>query len=140
MTELEEKIIEKMKEHTLASFATLTLDGKPWTRYVVVKADDHMNIWFATFKNSRKVQQIADNPEVHLVLGVADPDTATSWLQVQGRAEILEDVDTKNAVWYDFLNSIFSGPDDPNYAVCKVKPYRIEFFLMNMTKPEIWEA
>ena len=86
------------------------------------------------------MQQIADNPEVHLVLGVSDPDTAKSWLQVEGRAEILVDADAKNAVWYDFLNSIFSGPDDPNYAVCKVKPYRIEFYLMNMTKPEIWEA
>jgi general stress protein 26 len=77
---------------------------------------------------------------VHLVLGIADPDTATSWFQVQGRAEILEDADTKSAVWHDFLNSIFSGSDDPNYAVCKVTPHRIEYYLMNMPKPEIWEA
>jgi general stress protein 26 len=140
MNHLKEKILEKMKEHTLASFATLTGDGKPWNRYVLVKADARMNIWFATFKNSRKIGQIADNPEVHLVLGVTDPETATSWIQVQGKAEILEDAATKKAVWYDFLSSIFNGPDDPNYVVCKVTPYRIEYYLMNVPDPEIWEA
>jgi general stress protein 26 len=43
-------------------------------------------------------------------------------------------------VWFDQLSSIFSGTDDPNYVVCKVKPYRIEYFMMNMPQPEIWEA
>ncbi len=139
MSELKDKIFEKMKEHTLASFATVTEDGKPWTRYVVVKADEQLNIWFATFLNSRKTSQIAENPEVHLTLGVCDPRSAVSWLQVQGRAELLDDAETKDAVWFDQLSSIFSGPEDPNYLVCKVKPYRIEYFLMNMPKPQIWE-
>ena len=129
-----------MNEHTLASFATITEDGKPWTRYVVVKADDQMNIWFGTFKNSRKINHILINPEVHLVLGVTDPQTAVSWLQIQGRAEIFEDAKTKNAVWYDLLGSIFSGPEDPNYVVCKVTPNRIEYYTMNMPKPEIWQT
>jgi general stress protein 26 len=140
MSDLKVKIFEKMKEHTLASFATITEDGKPWTRCVVVKADEQLNICFATFHNSRKTLQVAKNPEVHLTLGVSDPQTAVSWLQVQGRAELLADAETKNAVWFDHLSSIFSGPDDPNYVVCKVKPYRIEYFMMNMPKPEIWEG
>ena len=140
MSALKEKILEKVKEHTLASFATVTEDGKPWTRYVVVKADEEMNIWFATFLNSRKTLQIVKNPEVHLNLGVNDPQTAVSWLQIQGRAELFEDAETKKTVWYDMLSSIFSGPDDPNYVACKVKPYRIEYYMMNMPKPEIWEG
>ena len=140
MSALEEKILEKMSVHTLASFATVTEDGTPWTRYVVVKADEELNIWFATFLNSRKALQITKNPEVHLTLGVNDPQTAVSWLQVQGRAELFEDAETKKSVWYDMLSSIFSGPDDPNYVVCKIKPYRIEYYMMNMPKPEIWEG
>ena len=140
MSTLKEKILDKMKEYTLASFATVTEDGKPWTRYVVVKADEELNIWFATFQNSRKTLQIAKNPEVHLTLGVNDPQTAVSWLQAQGRAQLFEDAETKNAVWYDMLSSIFTGPDDPNYVVCKVKPYRIEYYMMNMPNPEVWEG
>ena len=76
MSDLKAKIIEKMKTHTLASFATVTEERKPWTRYVVISADEEMNIWFATFKGSRKVSQIATNPEVHLTLGVGDMQEA----------------------------------------------------------------
>ena len=140
MNDLKSKILEKMKAPTLASFASITTDGKPWARYVVVKADDDMNIWFATFKGSRKVQHIDQNREIHLLLGVEDMLSAVSWLQIQGRAEILEDAATKNAVWYDMLETIFTGPDDPNYVVCKVIPYRVEYFTMNQREPEVWEA
>lgn len=38
------------------------------------------------------------------------------------------------------LQNIFSGPDDPNYAVCKITPYRIEYQSMSMVPPEVWEA
>jgi len=140
MDELKKKILDKMKDLTLASLATVTEDGKPWARYVVVKADENMNIWFATFKTSRKVRQISDNPDVHLLLGVTDLPKAASWVQIQGRAEILDDAKTKNAVWYNMLEPMFSGPDDPNYRVCKVTPYRIEYFAMNRQQPEVWEA
>ena len=140
MSDLKAKILEKMKTHTLAAFATVTDERKPWTRYVVVRSDDQMNIWFATFKGSRKVSQVVDNPEVHLTLGVGDMQNAVSWLQIEGRAEILEDSDTKQAVWYDMLEPIFSGPDDPNYVVCKVAPDRIECYTMNKQQPDIWEA
>ena len=88
MSDLKDKILEKMKTHTLASFATVTEERKPWTRYVVISADEKLNIWFATFKGSRKVSQIAVNPEVHLTLGVGDMQEAVSWLQVEGRADI----------------------------------------------------
>lgn len=140
MSEIKEKILAKMKDHTLAAFATVTADNQPWTRYVVTRADDQMNIWFATFKGSRKVRHIAQNPKVHLVLGVTDMLTAVSWIQVQGRAEILEDAESKKAVWYDMLEPMFKGPDDPDYVVCKIRPYRIEYYTLNQRKPEVWEA
>ena len=91
-------------------------------------------------QTTRKVNQIGDNPEVHLTLGVGDMTHAVSWLQIQGRAEIFDDAETKKTVWYDMLEPIFTGPDDPNYVVCKVAPYRIEYYAMNKKEPEIWEA
>ena len=140
MNNLKEKILAKMSELTLGTIATITEDNKPWSRYVVVKADTNMDIWFATFNKSRKIKQIALNPEVHITLGVTEPQSAVSWLQIQGRAEILEDTETKKAMWYDMLEPIFSGPDDPNYAVCKVRPYRIEYYSMNKREPDVWQA
>jgi general stress protein 26 len=140
MDPLKKKIHDKMKDLTLASFATVTEDGKPWVRYVAVKADENLNIWFATFKTSRKLHQVSANPDVHLLLGVTDLPTAASWLQIQGRAEIFDDAGTKQAVWYSNLEPMFSGPDDPNYTVCRVTPQRIEYYTMNRRQPEVWEA
>jgi len=140
MSELKEKIQAKMKTPQLAALATITEDGKPWVRYVTPVMDGNMTIWMATFAGSRKVAHIKKNPEVHLTLGVTSMETAESYLQIQGRADILTDIATKEAVWSDHLKGIFSGPDDPNYNVVKVTPYRIEYQGMGMVPPEVWEA
>ena len=139
MSKLKQKILEKVKCPTLSALSTVTEDGKPWVRYVVPFADENLIFWLATFINSRKVAQIKKNPEVHLTTGVIDPEKAESYLQVQGRAEILTDEETKKAIWLDHLKGIFSGPDDSNYCVCKITPYRIEFQGMGMQPAQVWE-
>jgi general stress protein 26 len=140
MGTLKERILAKINQPTLMVLATVTEDGKPWVRYVTPVADKNLTFWMATSINSRKVAQIRKNPEVHLTAGVSTPETAESYLQVQGRAEILTDEKTKKAVWFDHLKDIFSGPDDPNYCVCKITPYRIEYHTTGPVPPEVWEA
>jgi general stress protein 26 len=137
--ELKQKIMAKINGPTVSVLATMTEDGKPWARYVIPSADENLILWMATFINSRKVGQIKKNPEVHLTTGVATMETAESYLQIQGKAEILTDQATKKAVWNDHLKGIFTGPDDPNFAVCKITPYRIEYQGMGMVPAEIWE-
>ncbi len=94
----------------------------------------------ATFEGSHKVAHIKKNSEVHLTVGVTSMETAESYLQIQGRAEVLTDAATKKAVWSDHLKGIFTSPDDPNYNVVKITPYRIEYQGMDMVPPEVWEA
>ena len=139
MSDLKQMILEKFQGPTLSALSTITEDGKPWVRYVTPFADENATLWIATFIHSRKVGQIKKNPEVHLTTGVMDPEKAESYLQVQGRAEILTDEETKKSVWFDQLKGIFSGPDDPNYCVCKITPYRIEFQGMGMQPAQVWE-
>jgi general stress protein 26 len=136
---LKKKIIAKLTAPTLCVLATVTEDGKPWARYVTPFADDNLTIWLATFANSRKIPQIRKNPEVHLTTGVTDPRVPMPYLQIQGRAEILDDSETKKAVWSDFLSRAFSGPDDPNYVVCRITPYRIEWQPEGPGAPDVWE-
>jgi general stress protein 26 len=137
---VKDKIIEKMKSPTLGAIATITEKGLPWVRYVMVWSDEDLFIWFATFRRSRKAQQIEKKSEVHLTLGVTDAETAESYLQIQGKAVILTDSATKQASWYDHLENIFSGPEDPEYCVCRITPYRIEYTSMAPGKsPEVWK-
>ena len=140
MSDLKAKILTKMEQPTLASFATITEDGKPWVRYVTLKADQDLVMRFATFAPSRKVGQVQNNPEVHLTLGVMDPSSAESYVQIQGKAQIKTDEQSRQAVWFDELKNYFQGQDDPNLAVVEITPYRVEFMSMGSMEPEVWEA
>ena len=89
--ELKGKILAKLKGPTLCALATVTEDGKPWVRYVMLYTDENLTMWGATFASFRKVAQIRKNPEVHISMGAKDMETAESFLQIQARAEIVTD-------------------------------------------------
>jgi len=140
VSELKQKILTKMSQPTMAALATITVEGKPWVRYVTPFATEDMTIRFATGVGTRKAVQIKANPEVHLTLGVVDPMTAESYMQIQGRAAVKTDAAARQAVWFEQLKAYFSGPDDPNMAAVEITPYRIEFMTMGSMTPEVWEA
>ena len=140
MSDLKQQILAKLKTPTLAVLGTITEDGKPWARYVMPFADENLTIWMATRLSTRKVGQIKKNPEVHMTAGCVNPELGEPFLQIQGKAEILSDEKSRKIVWNDHLKAIFSGPDDPNFGVVKVTPYRIEYQPMGPVPPEVWQA
>jgi general stress protein 26 len=143
MSEIEDKILAKLRQldqPAVWSLATVTEDGKPWVRYVTPMAvDDDFVIWGNTFAGARKVAQIGANPEVHLTVGVKDFASAADYLQVSGVAEVVMDSAVKAAKWDAHLSAVYSGPDDPNFAVLKITPYRIEYQTLAPVPPVVWE-
>ncbi len=140
MAELKEKIFEAVQNPQLASLATITEEGKPWVRYVMVTGNRDMTLGFATFVTSRKVAQIRKNPEVHITCGVTDLQSMQPYLQIQGRAEILTDETERHGYWKEELTRYFSGKDDPNYCVVRVTPSRIEYMSPGSYEPEVWDG
>lgn len=138
MNDLKKRILAIIKQPGLACLATLNEQGKPWARYVIVVGADDMSIRFATFMGARKVQHISKNPEVHLAAGVPNMEHHDNYLQIQGKAKVSTEKSEKAALWNDSMKEYFSGPDDPNYGVVIIKPYRIE--LWSGMQPEVWEA
>lgn len=139
MSDLKTKILDIISSPQLMSFATITEDGKPWVRYVIGMADENLTVRFSTFVTSRKVRQIEKNQEVHILCGVSDLDTSENYIQIQGKAEITKDEAERKKFWHDDLKEYFSGPDDPNYCICLVKPYLIEYYTMGSIEPEVWQ-
>jgi len=140
MKNIKEEVISILKVPQLANMATITLDGKPWTRYVMIQADDKLHLRTAVCLDSRKIKQIEKNPEVHLTFGINDPQDMTKpYVQIQGTASITTDQQEKNDYWSDMLSVIFSGPNDPKYAIVIIEPYKIEFNNPGSMTPEIWE-
>jgi len=140
MSELKERILKTLQQPQLAGLATITQDGKPWVRYVMVVMAPDMTLRCATFVNARKVKQIRKHPEVHLTCGVTDPQKMAPYFQIQGRATLNTGREVRQSFWCEMLSSIFSGPDDPNYAVIEITPYYIECWSPGVHQPEVWKA
>jgi general stress protein 26 len=139
MPDLRERILDVVREPRLAGFATLTMDGKPWVRYVRTEASDDLTFRFSSFAQARKVAQIDRYPDVHLTCGIDNLTERGPYLQIQGRAVFTTDRAARHAFWSDRLGTVFQGPDDPNYGVVIVQAQRIEFCRVGVPEPEVWE-
>ena len=141
MSDIKERILKVLdKKPLIASFATVTEEGKPWVRYVSLDVNkDDLSIQFATFINSRKVKQIENNPEAHITCGAGDLENPSDYLQIQGKATVSTDQKDKDALWNEMLAQYFQIPTNPDYAVLTVKPYRIEVWGFEMMEPLVWE-
>jgi len=139
MFDLKSKILAIIGKPVLGALASLTEEGKPWTRYVVPVADADLNIRFATYLGSRKVKQLKAKPDVHLTAGGNTlADMSKPYLQIAGKATVSTDPADKKNLWNDNLKTYFSGPDDPNYCVVIIKTSRIEYMTFESPNPEVW--
>jgi general stress protein 26 len=136
---LKERILEVVKEPTLAGLATITEDCKPWVRYVIIEASDDMTFRFPSPDWGRKNLQIQNDPEVHLTCGITFKTDAGPDLQIQRRAEYTKDREVRHACSTDRLSLIFDGPDDPKLGVITVTAYRIEVWMIGQPEYELWE-
>jgi general stress protein 26 len=117
---LKNKILGVLKDNKLASVATLK-GAKPWVRYMVVNNKD-LELFAATSIASRKVEQIKANENVHVTIGGDPQNWKKSFVNIQATAEVCTDIATKREFWNDTLKAFFKGPDDPDFAVLKIKP------------------
>lgn len=139
MPTLKERILDIVKEPCLAGLATITEDGKPWVRYVIIEASDDLTFRCSTFVWGRKIPQIESNSEVHLTCGITFKSDKGPYLQIQGRAEYTKDREARHAFWSDRLSVVFEGPDDPRFGVITVRADRIEVWLLGVPEHEVWE-
>jgi general stress protein 26 len=142
MSDVKTRVLQIIREQSplVASLATVAEDGRPWVRYVVPDVADDLTMTVATGLRSKKVAHIRATPEVHLTCGSIDMTKPGSYLQIEARAEVVSDPEAKKANWSEGLAAYFDGPDDPNYALLAIRPYRIEILGMTDMNTEVWAA
>ena len=74
-----------IKAHDLAVISTVSSDCLPSSAVVGIMANDKMEIFFGTFKSSRKFRNLEKNPRVSLVIGWEKGKT----VQYEGEAKQL---------------------------------------------------
>ena len=135
--ELKGKIIGVIESSRLGSVATIK-DGKPWVRYMVIHHGENLDCYTTAFASSRKIEQIKKDNNIHLTIGGDPNDFKKSYLNIQAKAQIMDDLETKTKYWSDELKQFFTGPDDPNYVVIKISPEVIEYTAAGTHQPEIY--
>lgn len=114
---------EIMTAQTYCAFITVDREGRPQARTVnPFPPEDDMTVWFATGIQTRKVQEIRDNP--HVLVYYADHAKATGYVALSGRAVLVSDKAEierhRRAYWAQAF------PGDRNLVLVKVVPERLD--------------
>lgn len=131
--EMIEEIIEKScklikqnsGEGTYCVLGLMDHNGYPTMSTITASQSDGINcITFCTGLNSRKSKRI-NNCNLASVCFNSDDYSIT----LVGTIEILTDLEIKKEMWYGGLINHFSGPEDPNYCVLRLKTERYNLFV-----------
>jgi general stress protein 26 len=130
-----QKIVEIMKKASDFAFFATNDGDQPRVRPMSACIEDDMSIWLGTMANSRKAQQVKQNPKVSLAFIV--PPNGEQSATVIGEAEIVEDAEQKKRIWgllsYDPSQFFSEGPESKEYCVLKINVKQIEWW-------EDWES
>lgn len=135
MSEFNDKIETILKNPQICHLATISDNGKPWTRPMFARRQENGSIVMATSRSSRKVADIKANPEVHLALG--GNQSIQSLYQIQALAKVVDDSKSLNEHWNPMLKKYFSGPEDPEYVLIVAEPYLLEQLDMGQIKANV---
>ncbi|WP_067837751.1 pyridoxamine 5'-phosphate oxidase family protein [Amphibacillus sediminis] len=120
---LEQKIKKIISDHQIGTMATVA-QNRPYSRYMTFFADQFI-LYTATAKQTHKVEDIEENPYVHLIIGFTFDGTHDEYVEIEGQCSIHDDPSIKKKLWNKELEPWFSGVDDPNYLVLKITPQAI---------------
>lgn len=122
-----EKLKDKIKDIRIAMLTTMEADGDFHSRPMATHAmDPDGTMWFFTYNNSHKVEEIRQHERVSLAF--SDPDSEL-YVSTTGTAEVVNDQAKINELWSDFLKTWFpGGKDDPNVGLLKVTIHAGEFW------------
>lgn len=110
-----------------------TMQGnKPHARYMMF-FHDQSHLFTATNKKTHKVEEIEQNPNVHVLLGF--DQKGDKYIELQGKASVINDQHLKEKYWNKELSPWLDGPNDPEYCLLKIVPEHIEMIEGNQETP-----
>ncbi len=120
--------MQVISQFPISQFGTVDVEGFPNVRAMfTAKVEDDFTTFFATSSHTAKVSEIKANNKV-IVVWATPFDDMKNWKSVmlKGVAEVTDDPKIKKDTWLDMMNNFYSGPDDPNYVVVRIKPESVK--------------
>jgi general stress protein 26 len=131
-----EALWEIVKDIRFAIFTTKHsnghLHGRPMTTQNK-SIDEDESLWFFMSRSSDTVEDLTEEPTVHV--GYADPDR-DAYVSVSGTAAVVEDRAKKEQLWSKMTEAWFpKGIDDPDLALVRVQIAHAEYWDVKDSKP-----
>ena len=148
--ELQEKFFEYIKDIVYCTMITVDKKGRPRARVLLPiwqVVDDRPIGWLAAYRTPVKVAHLARNP--HTTFSYWNPrqnvvhiDTVAAWV---------EDAEVKREVWelyrkgspagvgYDPQRYWKGGPEDPEYGLLRMDPWRVQVTRGTDLASRIWQ-
>lgn len=118
---------DKIEKIDFAMLTTLEDDGDLHSRPMSTqKMDNDGTLWFFTYDDSTKVDEIKRDKRVSLTYTDKSSET---YVAAAGKAELIKDRAKIDELWQDVLKAWFpKGKDDPRIALLKVTLHQAEYW------------
>lgn len=138
-----QKLYELIEDIEIAMFTTRRADGRLVSRPMATqKRSDGADLWFATSRESEKLDEIRFDP--HVNLGYLKSNTM-EWVSVSGKARIVDDRAKVRELWAPDWRAWFGDEgggkdgtaDDPRILLIGVNVEIAVFLEVNKPKPVV---
>jgi len=117
-----------IKDLRMAMLVTIDDGGMPNSRPMATQGEAFDGtLWFFTDRNSPKVHDVTNNPNVNVVYMKSADE---SYLSLVGTAEVDNDRDRMRALWTPWMKAWFDSAEDPELCLLRV----------NVDEGEYWDT
>ena len=118
------EVIEFIQQVQFGYLATVGADNAPRVRPISIKDVYGDDLYFFTFANTRKVAEIAINPQVEVVWA---KEAELSQVRIEGKAEVVEDPAVEQRFRQDnpMIAKILPEGAQHLFRLYKVKPEKV---------------
>lgn len=133
MSDVPDRVREVMQAtDNVHVLATIDAEGKPQMRWMGALVEDPETPWtfyLACMKGSRKMQQLAQNPNAQLLFSQIEDWKVAS---VSGTTEAVDCEHCRQLLWDNVpaMQKYYSGVDDPNMGIIKFTAKCMELLAM----------
>lgn len=129
---LKERIAEVLKLNRIGVLSNIK-DNRPYARYMTFHHEG-FTLFTPTAEDTHKVEDIEDNPYVHILLGYEERERGEAFIEVEAEAEIATNPDDRKKAWSEKVAEKYSGPEDERFIVLVCRPTVIRY--RNDDEPE----
>ncbi|KMY51474.1 pyridoxamine 5'-phosphate oxidase family protein [Peribacillus loiseleuriae] len=121
--DLKKQVKKIISDHRTGVLSTVE-NNKPHSRYMTFYNED-LTLFTPTQVDTEKVDEIAKNKSVSVLLGYEDKGLSDTYVEISGTSIINDSQHLKKQFWDESFKKWFDGPEDPNYVFLEIQPETI---------------